>query len=371
MRWLKRLLTGRKDAHGGGKEIHAATDWHDAAVVKESTKRWSFVKQRKSGVDAGKRPSSEPLAAAREVKPCRCAGGEQVGAREEKAAVVIQKAFRGYLARKALRALRSLVKLQALVRGYLVRKQAATTLHRLQALMRLQADSRAFKSASYRKSMEQERIVAQDARMRTPPPKPGHRRRLSDSTDSNYERSPRIVEMDTCHLRSRSSRMVSGRYATDRSSGRLAPDPAPQFSPMSVKQPPRLSIRRDPVRHAKTAQNTPRFSGPDAPYTYDSPAKSVDGLTARPVWHRDLLASPRYMAGTASSAARLRCQSAPRQPAEAPRASLTQRDAGPRKSTCTRTQHSGLCFHSSDATRTRCSDLSDDAARDYYLDRMW
>ncbi|VAH63523.1 unnamed protein product [Triticum turgidum subsp. durum] len=211
MRWLKRLLTGRKEAHGGGKEIHAATDWHDAAV-KESTKRWSFVKQRKSGVDAGKRPS-EPLAAALEVKPCRCAGGEQAGAREEKAAVVIQKAFRGYLARKALRALRSLVKLQALVRGYLVRKQAATTLHRLQALMRLQADSRAFKSASYRKSMEQERIVAQDARMRTPPAKPGHRRRLSDSTDSNYERSPRIVEMDTCHLRSRSSRMRARRAA--------------------------------------------------------------------------------------------------------------------------------------------------------------
>ena len=220
----------------------------------------------------------------------------------------------------------------------------------------------------------QERIVAQDARMRTPPTKPGHRRRLSDSTDSNYERSPRIVEMDTCHLRSRSSRMVSsGRYATDRSSGRLAPDLAPLFSPRSVKQPPRLSIRREPVRHAKTAQNTPRFSGADPPYTYDSPAKSVDGLAARPLWHRDLLSSPRYMAGTASSAARLRCQSAPRQPAEAPRASLTQRDvpAGPRKSTCTRTQHGGLCFHSSDAAHTRRSDLSNDAARDYYLDRMW
>jgi len=51
-------------------------------------------------------------------------------------------------ARKALRALRSLVKLQALVRGYLVRKQTAMTLRRLQALMRLQA-----KTASSRKSV--------------------------------------------------------------------------------------------------------------------------------------------------------------------------------------------------------------------------
>ena len=57
-------------------------------------------------------------------------------------------------ARKALRALKSLVKLQALVRGYLVRKQAATTLRRLQALMRLQA-----RTASSRKSVEQVRIL--------------------------------------------------------------------------------------------------------------------------------------------------------------------------------------------------------------------
>ena len=50
--------------------------------------------------------------------------------------------FRATQARKALRALRSLVKLQALVRGYLARKRTAMTLRRLQALMRLQASSR-------------------------------------------------------------------------------------------------------------------------------------------------------------------------------------------------------------------------------------
>lgn len=361
MRWLKNLLTGRKDG--------VKADWHGAAG-KETTGRWSFVKQRKSEVDCGKPRPLEALAAA--VRPCHCVGGEEATAREEKAAVVVQKAFRGYLARKALRALRSLVKLQALVRGYLVRKQAATTLHRLQALMRLQADSYAVKRASYRKSMEQERIVTQDARARpSSREKPPHRRRLSDSTDSNYERSPRIVEMDTCHLRSRSTRIASGRYTPDRSSGgRLATDHAPPFSPLSVKQPPRLSTRRyhdgDHVRHAKTAQNTPRFSVPDASYTYDSPAKSVDGLTPRALRHRDLLASPRYMGGTASSAAKMRCHSAPRQPAESPRASLTSQ-AGSRKSTCTPRQ--GGYF--SEAIRTGYSGLSEEKSRDYYLDRMW
>lgn len=42
-------------------------------------------------------------------------------------------------ARKALRALKGLVKIQALVRGYLVRKQATATLHGMQALIRAQA----------------------------------------------------------------------------------------------------------------------------------------------------------------------------------------------------------------------------------------
>ncbi|OEL16821.1 hypothetical protein BAE44_0022163 [Dichanthelium oligosanthes] len=61
---------------------------------------------------------------------------------QEQAAVAIQSAYRGYLARRALRALKGLVRLQALIRGQAVRRQTAATLRGLESLMRIQARHR-------------------------------------------------------------------------------------------------------------------------------------------------------------------------------------------------------------------------------------
>lgn len=85
--------------------------------------------------------------------------------REDRAAIRIQAAFRGHLARQALRALKGLVKLQALVRGYCVRRQARISLQCMQTLVRLQARVRARQVLTHNPAM---RIEAQKPLARRP-----------------------------------------------------------------------------------------------------------------------------------------------------------------------------------------------------------
>ncbi|KAF3440365.1 hypothetical protein FNV43_RR18649 [Rhamnella rubrinervis] len=68
---------------------------------------------------------------------------KQALTKQDIAAIKIQAFFRGHLARQAFRALRSLVKLQALVRGVCVRRQSRIALHCMHSLVRLQVSVRA------------------------------------------------------------------------------------------------------------------------------------------------------------------------------------------------------------------------------------
>ncbi|CAN6976981.1 hypothetical protein IGI04_037307 [Brassica rapa subsp. trilocularis] len=79
--------------------------------------------------------------------------------KEHIAAIKIQAYFRGHLARRAFRALRSLVKLQAVARGVLVRRQARIALHCMHALARLQVRVRARRSTRNKERRESTEIL--------------------------------------------------------------------------------------------------------------------------------------------------------------------------------------------------------------------
>ncbi|XP_020225615.1 protein IQ-DOMAIN 31 isoform X2 [Cajanus cajan] len=59
--------------------------------------------------------------------------------RKDEAATKAQAAFRGYLARRAFRALKGIIRLQALIRGHLVRRQAVATLCSMYGIVKFQA----------------------------------------------------------------------------------------------------------------------------------------------------------------------------------------------------------------------------------------
>ncbi|CAM0958035.1 unnamed protein product [Alopecurus aequalis] len=86
------------------------------------------------------------------------------GAREELAAIKIQTAFRGYLARRALRALRGLVRLKALVEGNSVKRQAASTLRCMQTLARVQSQIRArrLKMSEENQALQRQLLLKQE-----------------------------------------------------------------------------------------------------------------------------------------------------------------------------------------------------------------
>ncbi|KAE8722000.1 putative pectinesterase 53-like isoform X1 [Hibiscus syriacus] len=227
------------------------------------------------------------------------------GEHERWAAVKIQTVFRGYLARKALRALKGLVKIQALVRGYLVRKEASATLNSMLALMRAQAT---IKSQRARGIINND-AVRFDIRARKPMERfddsisehtvSNHIRRLSASLDTaiNIDESPKILEVDTGRPKSRSRRNNS--YLSD-----FIDDPPYQMLPLPSRFSARLSIPDSRHFHDtdwgitgeecrfSMAHSTPRITNPcmyNAPVT---PAKSVCGNN----FFRHCRDFPNYMA---------------------------------------------------------------------------
>lgn len=253
--------------------------------------------------------------------------GSAVFGREKLAAIKIQNVFRGFLARKALRALKGLVKLQALVRGYLVRKQANATLHSMQALMRAQASVRAQKTKGgggggffisdqnshhqfqARKSLEKFEESRSGSTMQMPS------RRLSASFEANNisEESAKIVEMDTARPKSRTRRTST--WASDSCDDPFEPM-LPSWASDWAQQPVEDWAQQQQCKFSTTAQSTPRFAnscGSNTPITPAAKSVCVESYYFRNNYYDTNNNCPNYMAKTQSFKAKLRSHSAPKQ----------------------------------------------------------
>ncbi|VAI09148.1 unnamed protein product [Triticum turgidum subsp. durum] len=221
---------------------------------------------------------------------------------EAAAAVRIQASFRGYLARAALCALRGIVKLQALVRGQLVRKQAKATLRCMQALLAAQSQLRA-------QRMRFLQVQDHHAHHTTPPrPRPSSQhsrhRRSSYEMDRSSEENVKIVEMDSGEQPARRGGAKGG----DRQfssveyhhGGRCSPAP----SAMTELSPRASSWHVEDHLSFGTAHSSPHSHSHNATAAMAEPAASD-------------LPFPSYMSNTESSRAKARSQSAPRQRAAA------------------------------------------------------
>ncbi|GAA0167170.1 hypothetical protein LIER_22162 [Lithospermum erythrorhizon] len=246
------------------------------------------------------------------------------GGKEMLAATKIQAVFRGFLARKALRALKGLVKLQALGRGYLVRKRAAATLQSMQALVRAQASARSQRARHsvkrdyrFQPEIKSRKSIERFDECRTQ----FHSKRLSSSYDPQsynaLDESPKIVEIDTYKPRSRSRRISTcySEYGDDQKYYQIASSPLPCPMPARLSIPDNRHIQdydwgflAEECKYAST-NSTPRFATSIRPSVMATPARSVCGDT----FFRPYSNHPSYMANTQSFRAKLRSQSAPRQ----------------------------------------------------------
>ncbi|CAJ2630182.1 unnamed protein product [Trifolium pratense] len=241
---------------------------------------------------------------------------------EDSAAVKIQCVFRSYLARKALCALRGLVKLQALIRGHLVRKQAKATLRCMQALVTAQARARA----------QRIRMVSEG---KPSPNQSTHRnamendlfRQIYNEMDRSLEDNIKIVEMDFCESKGNSTSRSSSvynhgqhyeqsehRYSTNGSYSKeenYKVSPAP--SVLTELSPKTCSGHFEDC--FSTAQNSPQCysarsktdgSISNLPFSFPRPSYAEPMSYDYPLY-------PSYMANTESSRAKVRSQSAPKQ----------------------------------------------------------
>ncbi|XP_068341497.1 protein IQ-DOMAIN 19-like [Pyrus communis] len=222
---------------------------------------------------------------------------------ENAAATRIQAAFRSHLARKALHALKGLVKLQALIRGHIVRKQTTATLIQMQALMAIQVRARIkrIQMAEEARLANKKQLIIQRGH---PQDNGVHRASLLQS-----EMFPNSIDLNPNDVQ-RVAKSTSGHLNHSQGAGRFEHGHSKIYSD-------RLSISN---RHHYEDFS---FATANSPWNYPSASKPKP--TRHPFTHQDQdytddensAFKPNYMTNTKSSKAKARSQSEPKQRPEA------------------------------------------------------
>uniref|UniRef100_A0ACD5VPI2 Uncharacterized protein n=2 Tax=Avena sativa TaxID=4498 RepID=A0ACD5VPI2_AVESA len=356
-RWLRSILAGKKE---GGRRRGNKQGQCDATPLAElpaaaspgDKKRWSFrrppppgkattlspstpepsvsfaagglsvsvsVSERERELEQSKHAAAEAAAnAAAAVIRLTAAEAEddlyacQI---EEAAAARIQATFRGYLARKALCALRGLVKLQALIRGHLVRKQARATLRRMQALLMAQTRLRAQRMRMLEDEDHAAAVAAADCRT---PQHPRRRRSYEMDLDRSGEEHAKIVEMDMGEPPRRGRSSCSVAVSDSRERRRAEYYGAGQYSPAPSAA---FTVLMSPHAYSGHFEDFEPATARVSPYV---PSYADDGESVSEFF-------PNYMSNTQSSRAKARSQSAPRQRSDAPSPSPLERQPSRRR----------------------------------------
>ncbi|KAH6783904.1 hypothetical protein C2S52_008863 [Perilla frutescens var. hirtella] len=323
------------------------------------------------GIDANK----HAIAAAAEVVRLTSGSGSgrnvpayvSCDRRRVAAALKIQSAFRAYLARRALRALKGLVKLQALVRGHIVRKQSSDMLRRMQAMARIQARASAHRSkpnikfSKYQPSgvvnhrnyyqwsdnVKHGGYITKQSRTSNSGSKESshmssnwlnqwmeqyswNNRQASshDMSRGDDERSDKILEIDTWKPRQTTRRSdrafpAAQSFSALKETGQQEYLKTSSLSRLSAKlEKPNPSISSEEVSSPKEVDQVAVWTAENSPRVHSASSRPTSNLRGMFTPTRsecsrslmgDYLSHPSYMANTESSRAKVRSQSAPKQ----------------------------------------------------------
>ncbi|GAB2289621.1 IQ-domain [Dionaea muscipula] len=195
-KWIKTVLFGKKASRSNHvKQKEKPGNVKEAYVRPKAHETLPAVNPPvvSSGLSSSADPDERSLSESREALACqenqgmlesgnRCDVAEQPieletsmdpeRNRQENAAMKAQAAFRGYLARRAFKALKGIIRLQALIRGHLVRRQAVSTLYCMIGIVKLQAIVRGSRIRCSEAGLEVQKVCAllkpQDDKLRNP-----------------------------------------------------------------------------------------------------------------------------------------------------------------------------------------------------------